>query len=217
MNCPHCGVELEKPRGKPRSVPQHRKTCEQCGIQFCRPSNVHWVAWSRRKYCNATCRSAANLRHGEAWRTPEYYVWQAMIQRCTNKKNPNYRKYGSRGITVCDRWRNSFQNFLDDMGRRDTPHHSIERIDNDGGYNPSNCKWATTSQQANNTRWNKRITVDGTTRTISEWSKENSIAQNTIVTRLRLGWSEHRAVTEKVNLKCRTKRAKTHHVKSADT
>ena len=82
---------------------------------------------------------------------PYWYVWGAMIQRCTNPKNPGYAGYGGRGITVCDRWR-QLANFESDMGPRPFPGASLERVDNDKGYSPENCKWATTKEQGKNKR-----------------------------------------------------------------
>lgn len=83
--------------------------------------------------------------------TPEYQIWGSVIQRCTNPKDESYENYGGRGIKVCDRWLD-FKNFLEDMGERPTPKHSIDRIDNDGDYEPSNCKWSTRSEQNRNQR-----------------------------------------------------------------
>ena len=91
--------------------------------------------------------------HGDTAST-EYIIWAAMIQRCENPKRLAYDRYGGRGINVCDRW-HTYENFLADMGRRPTPNHSVDRIDNDGNYEPGNCRWATKSEQANNTSRSK--------------------------------------------------------------
>jgi hypothetical protein len=87
----------------------------------------------------------------------EYAAWGAMIQRCTNPKHPRFKYYGARGISVCDRWRHSFQNFIDDMGFKPTPELTLDRIDTDGDYEPSNCRWATWAVQRSNRRDSKRM------------------------------------------------------------
>jgi hypothetical protein len=103
--------------------------------------------------------------HGKSG-TPEHVAWKAMIGRCTNTHNPRWHYYGGRGITVCDRWLGSFGAFLDDMGAKPSPKHSLDRIDNDGPYSPENCRWATRSQQTSNTRRNRYVTYNGATHTL---------------------------------------------------
>lgn len=106
--------------------------------------------------------SESCIKHGHARRhgkgepagsgTVEYLTWRRMKRRCYNEREHNYRHYGGRGISVCDRWRNSFENFLADMGQRPSSRHSLDRIDVDGNYEPSNCRWATHLEQARNKR-----------------------------------------------------------------
>lgn len=97
----------------------------------------------------------ANMKHGDSARgrmTPEYRTWSNMIDRCERPGNSQYRDWGGRGIKVCSRWRESFAAFLEDMGRKPTPKHSIDRINNDGDYEPGNCRWATSAEQSRNRR-----------------------------------------------------------------
>lgn len=128
---------------------------------------------------------------------PEYNAWQAMRARCLNPNHPAYKNYGGRGITVCDEWLGpgGKARFLADMGPRPSPEHSLDRINNDGPYCKDNCRWATQKQQCNNTRRNHRITIDGVTRTVTEWAEFRGLKLITLHFRLaRRGWSERDAV-----------------------
>lgn len=105
--------------------------------------------------CVRSQKSGERRRSHGRTRTPEYRAWSQLIQRCTNPKNPRYSTYGARGISVCKRWL-QFAHFLEDMGARPAADLSIDRVDNDRGYEPGNCRWATRSQQAQNTTRTKR-------------------------------------------------------------
>jgi hypothetical protein len=96
--------------------------------------------------------SARNMVHGMSKTRPEYNAWLNMNKRCYNQNDPRFKWYGARGISVCDRWRNNFVAFFEDMGPRPSPKHSIDRENNDGNYEPGNCRWATAKQQQNNRR-----------------------------------------------------------------
>lgn len=127
---------------------------------------------------------------------PEYRVWMSMRNRCRNPRYKDYHNYGGRGIMVVARW-DDFANFLADMGPRPTPGHELDRIDNDGSYEPSNCRWATRTEQARNKRTSRRLTIYGVTKTVAEWSELHHISYTTILYRIDgLGWPAEKAVTE---------------------
>jgi hypothetical protein len=115
-----------------------------------------------------------SFKHGMS-KSAEHRIWSVMHQRCYNPNNHKYLRYGGRGIEICKRWRDSFQNFYVDMGPRPTSAHSIERKDNNGNYEPKNCVWATIAQQSRNTRTNKFITIDGITLCVVDWCKAMNI------------------------------------------
>lgn len=118
---------------------------------------------------------------------PEHNTWIRIKQRCGNPNNIGYDLYGGRGIRVCDRWQNSFDAFYEDMGPRPSDKHSIDRIDNDGNYEPSNCRWATVGVQSNNKRTNRVVVFNGSRVTLSEAEKLCGISQKTLGARLRSG------------------------------
>lgn len=130
--------------------------------------------------------------------SPEYFVWRAMLTRCENPKYRYFHDYGGRGITVCERW-HSFGNFIGDMGRRPSDKYSIERIDNDLGYSPENCKWILRVRQNDNRRRSRYLTLNGETHLLTEWSRQTGISHPTLIYRLKAGWSVERALTTRTN------------------
>jgi hypothetical protein len=134
--------------------------------------------------------------HGMA-RTGLYRLFYSMIARCERPTATSYERYGGRGIKVCPRWRHNFLAFVEDMGPRPSLEHTLDRIDPDGNYEPSNCRWAPwKTQQRNRGGFNRRLEVNGETLTLAEWSERTGIGYTTIRERLRRGWSASRAVTE---------------------
>jgi len=129
--------------------------------------------------------------------TKTYMVWNTMKRRCLNPQNKVYASYGGRGICVCDRWLKSFAAFLADMGEKPEG-HQIDRINNDGDYEPSNCRWVSRKTQNNNRRTNRNVTFNGRTQTVQQWGEELGIKPPTLLRRLMAGWSNERALTEPV-------------------
>lgn len=125
---------------------------------------------------------------------PEYPVWASMVKRCSNPKEPAYRDYGARGITVSDQWLH-FENFIADMGRRPSKEHTLERLDNRSGYAPENCVWATRMEQARNKRNNLNIEMNGRTQCLAAWCEELDLYYDTVHARLYAsGWSPEKAL-----------------------
>lgn len=137
----------------------------------------------------STC-GCSRITHGQS-ATPVHKVWASMRQRCVNPNDPNYYRYGGRGISVCQRW-DDFMLFVADMGPRPKG-SSIERRDNDGNYEPSNCYWATGNAQQRNTRRNRYLTAGGRTMLMIDWTRELGGSNTVIINRLNSGWTEERA------------------------
>lgn len=131
--------------------------------------------------------------------SPEYRIWCSAKERCTNASCPRYADYGGRGITMCSRWVDSFSTFYADMGPRPTKSHTLDRIDNNKGYSKANCRWATRTEQANNTRVNCIITFDGKSLTTAEWSRLVGINSKVLSARIRNGWTACEALTTPVH------------------
>lgn len=131
-------------------------------------------------------------RHG-LHKAPGYSSWNAMISRCTRPENDNFKHYGGRGISVCERWK-SVELFLEDMGRP-SPGQQIDRIDVNGNYEPGNCRWVSAKENANNRRNNVLISAFGAEMPAIEWSEKLGVPRPTIATRLRRGWPPEKAVS----------------------
>lgn len=152
----------------------------------------------RGKVKSCGCWNAEKIvRHGQSY-SPVYRVWLQMLQRCENSKDAAFIHYGARGISVCPAW-HDFVSFMTDMGTRPKG-YTIDRIDNDGNYEPGNCRWATTKQQLNNTRRNRMIELHGKRQTLSQWCDELGIRFQTLKSRIdNYGWTIERALSEPVH------------------
>lgn len=133
-------------------------------------------------------------RHGMT-KSPEWRSWSQMIQRCHNAKNGSYRNYGGRGITVCNEWRGSFGRFFADIGPKPSREHSLERVDNDLGYSPSNCRWASRAEQTRNRRNNNLIEFEGEKLCLLDWAARLGVSRGGIYTRINQGASPQEAIS----------------------
>lgn len=165
-----------------------------------KPVNVY--AHNLRRGITSSCgclqqerTSNANAKH-RLCATKEYKTWQGLRGRCNNKNSLDYPDYGGRGIKVCERW-DDFNNFLSDMGNAPKG-FSIDRIDVNGNYEPSNCRWADAKTQARNKTNSRFISVDGIVKTMAEWAEISGTSRNNIHKRIMRGWSNEQAVFGKV-------------------
>ena len=120
------------------------------------------------------------LSGGRGGKKPEYSIWLGIKRRCLKVNDVAYKNYGGRGIEVCDRWLNSFENFFKDVGERPSKNHSIDRINNEGHYEPSNCRWATHLEQGRNKRGLRLITIDHQTKCLTEWVEHLGLNQQEV-------------------------------------
>ncbi len=159
-----------------------------------RTSTTTWSKFKRLKGC-MQCSRPPRGGGGEYRHSRTHLSWMNMLQRCYNPKSEKFPSYGARGITVCQRWRDSFLNFLEDMGEA-PPGMTIDRVDNDGDYEAGNCRWATLKQQGRNRRNNRYITANGVTMTLAEWAEKTGIPNFRIQQRIDVqGWTPERAVS----------------------
>ena len=150
------------------------------------------VKVGRIKSCG--CGPKTNFRHGMT-NSPEYSVWTAMKKRCLNKNHPDYYRYGGRGIKICKDWILSFEKFYADMGNRPNG-YTLDRIDNDKGYEPNNCRWATLEVQSNNKRNNKKFEIDGQSKTVDQWARQLGLNRDSIWNRIKRGKTIHQSIEE---------------------
>ena len=148
---------------------------------------------------STNCGCQRNIVHGNAKRgssgkTKEYTTWCNMLRRCFDENNEAFYNYGERGIMVCDRWADSFASFLEDMGKSPSRQHTIDRIDNDGNYEPGNCRWATRKEQNRNSRNCLIIEHEGKAMTLVEWSELVGISTYVISWRIKSGWTTKEAL-----------------------
>lgn len=185
-------VVIER-RGSSSKYPRAQWLCRcRCGRE------IIVMGYSLRSGNTSNCgclRGAKSRTHGMTG-TPEYRSWYSIKDRCGNSNNADYHNYGGRGVTVCERWLHSFQNFIDDMGARPAG-TSLDRIDVNGHYEPSNCRWATPKEQSRNQRKSLRFTRGGETLCLAEWCERLSMDRSLVYRRLRRGESFERAISRK--------------------
>lgn len=143
----------------------------------------------------ADVAGALKTTHGMS-DNPAYMIWAGMRDRCVNPNNARWKDYGGRGISVCDRW-SSFENFMEDMGERQDG-TTLDRIDNSRGYEPSNCRWATSAEQARNKRSNVVIEWQGVSMCLTDWAEQIGMSRDVLASRIKRGWTVERAFTQEV-------------------
>lgn len=180
-----------------RSASNNEKLVCKCSCGVTKEIWQKHVVYGKTASCGCLLSETASARrtHGMS-ETSTYKTWGQMKVRCTDKSNPNFKDYGGRGITICQRWM-SFENFLADMGERPAG-MSIGRIKNSLGYYKNNCRWETATQQACNRRTNATFTFNGETKCISEFSRQYNIPQGVLWYRLNAGWPIEKALTQPI-------------------
>lgn len=189
-------------RGKVDSKHKGRYwTCRcECGVEKIVPQ-VTLTTPDAKPSCGCRSRDTVSTLDGLSVRNHRvYHIYQGMLRRCATD-GKGHPRYAGRGITVCERWLgdNGFKKFLEDMGQPLTTKHEIERQDNDKGYSPDNCRWATHQEQMRNTARNVFYTHDGVTLCVTDWAKRLGISRKTLDKRFVMGWSVERALSSVVS------------------
>lgn len=181
----------------------------QCDCGTAKSINIYSLRNGISKSCGCMRNEmniARSLTHGEAGanKTPEYRSWADAKSRCYNPNVRNFDQYGGRGIRMCERWRNSFEAFLEDMGRRPSPNHTLDRYpDNNGDYEPGNCRWATYSQQGRNKRTNSKMLIHGEETILSDAAEKHGINRATLARRIKKGVLPEDAVSQPIRKSAR--------------
>jgi hypothetical protein len=185
-------VHLFQHNGETHNLKQWAKIKQVCATKLSQRINAIGVS-------AALDETRQQESHGMSG-TPIYRIWAAMVDRCRNPNHKQAKDYSERGIRVCEEWEHSFATFYSDMGPRpEGPNWTLERTDNDEGYNPANCVWATRKQNSNNMRNNRKYTHGDVTKNITEWADEYGMSTCTLRHRLiTAGWDFERAVTQPV-------------------
>ena len=184
----------------PSRYSQWRCQCA-CGTEVVVAGRRLTTTSEPKRSCGCLQReAAASLRKSHGMSSSRvYHIWEWMKGRCEYERNPQYHRYGGRGITVCDRWKNSFEAFYADMGDPPSDKHTIERLDVNGNYEKDNCTWATMAEQHLNRSDTVHLTMDGVTKPRAVWAKEFGISRDTIRSRLQRGWSVEEAIKGKAS------------------
>jgi len=176
-----------------------KRICKYCSDVFfvypCKVKNNQGIFCSR--YCKLKSQGGLSKKHGMSF-TREYNSWQSMKKRCYYEKCPSFPRYGGRGIKVCDRWLESFQNFYDDMGER-PKNMTLDRVDVNGWYTPENCKWSSPMDQSKNRECTQLYDIFNERLTLSEISRKYNIKFATLFSRYKRGMTFEEAVTKPVN------------------
>lgn len=167
----------------------------QCDCGQTRLARAPHLKNGRVSICGINGHTTNSLKPKKPSKHLERNSWKGMQERCYDKRHKNFKSYGGRGITVCKRWRDNFEAFYEDMGPRPTPKHSIERMDNNGNYEPKNCKWATDEEQHLNTRRTVFVEVEGKMVHLQKYVKGLGLNPNRVYNRLKLGWTLEDAIT----------------------
>jgi len=187
--------------GRQNGEPIAEFKCE-CGGDNCKGVTITRVSHVLKGVSRSCGRRVK--RHKDGRSKPEneqtFSSYWHMLDRCYNEKHPNFKHYGGRGISVCERWKTSFQAFLDDMGRRPDG-TSLDRINCERGYEPGNCRWATALEQNRNKTNGTRLTFNGETKSVTGWAESIGVARSVLFCRLAMGWSVERTLTTPVRLR----------------